>query len=473
VLPARDNYQSTIVSRTSHININIMPIRSIHRVPSLRGGSAGSASNNSRNCSRTNSDGDLSGGCSDSVTSTMSVVDHNFLAECQRLGISQDLAHVALVQSRERSEAWWKKAMPSSHSKSKSKNKTSSAVASAGHGGSEDGEDETSSSGDKKEEKSGSSDGEVEVEDEDDDREVLLHSVQSIFSRQGSSAVHEAEAIVMCAHPIIATTAQKDFPSDIPFSLISEKDKESESKEDNANLKLDDNSLDNPDDDDDRDRNYEEEHMANVAHLLKAAKHEVLKSLKETNGDTTNERFSSGVRALSSIYHGSGFHLQKVMERVPMEGTWRTISKPQYSQKDTGDNSRTNSRGYYVYTLGRMSFDMFRPTDLQCSIHDTIVKTRTLEATKGDQLPREIPRSLQKEVSAFGAVDEASHTGSKNKTTSDSIREEDKDDEEEAQDVNGKGEGGGEDNKVVSSETTTKRDEKEAPNAISKIRTYE
>lgn len=74
--------------------------------------------------------------------------------------------------------------------------------------------------------------------------------------------------------------------------------------------------------------------------------------------------------------------------RDKCEGMWLTLSKPTYK-----DNLGPNQEGDPQYTLGRMAFDMFRPTQLVCSIQGNFNQVKRI--LRGGVLA---PKSLQEEV---------------------------------------------------------------------------
>jgi hypothetical protein len=67
-------------------------------------------------------------------------------------------------------------------------------------------------------------------------------------------------------------------------------------------------------------------------------------------------------------------------------------SKPTYI-----DVKGRSGVGQYMYLLGGMSFDMFRPAGLVCSLQGTFNTIHAIDP-KSEELPVFIPRSLRKEV---------------------------------------------------------------------------
>lgn len=120
----------------------------------------------------------------------------------------------------------------------------------------------------------------------------------------------------------------------------------------------------------------------------KKCKAKLIKALSEEDGDTTCSRVRDAVEELREVYKIMGSELRNEQQERCLDGVWLTLSKPNYPEC-----LGTNEAGEFMYTLGRMSFDMFRPTSLKCSIQGVF---NPVFAT--DVVPGEVPRSLRKEV---------------------------------------------------------------------------
>jgi hypothetical protein len=121
--------------------------------------------------------------------------------------------------------------------------------------------------------------------------------------------------------------------------------------------------------------------------MIRNAKAGAIASLRRTRGDTTQSEFLSFVGTLESWYSASG----RDESPLARDGTWLTLSKPTYSEC-----RGKNNNGEYRYSLGRLSFDMFRPTGLVCSIQASLNVIQPVE--NGHQVY--YPSSIQKEVTA-------------------------------------------------------------------------
>jgi hypothetical protein len=147
----------------------------------------------------------------------------------------------------------------------------------------------------------------------------------------------------------------------------------------------------------------EQPSQTSIVHLVKVAKCEAMSALKKSQGDTTNPRFKSALNALSAIYQGNGFNLQTKKTQVLFEGIWNNVSRPNFP-----NCLGNNKNGHFMYTLGRMSFDMFRPPNLRCSIQKVLCKTRSLDASQGEAVPREVPGGLKQQIQDLEANDQMS-----------------------------------------------------------------
>ncbi len=89
-----------------------------------------------------------------------------------------------------------------------------------------------------------------------------------------------------------------------------------------------------------------------------------------------------GGRRHLTAFHGLSGRADPIIPRIEtavttdtsrqLEGMWLTLSKPKYS-----DCLGQNAVGDYMYTMGRMSFDIFRPTSLVSSIQGMFMRSIT------------------------------------------------------------------------------------------------
>jgi hypothetical protein len=137
--------------------------------------------------------------------------------------------------------------------------------------------------------------------------------------------------------------------------------------------------------------------MSVAMHVSENCKMTLLNAWADAHGETSCPKFLKAVDDLVEARQKSDTLCNSVMDsrKEPgdgqphaLEGVWLTVSKPNYSEC-----LGQNSEGEYMYTLGRMSFDMFRPTSLLCSIQGLFNPVFVTDHT-----PDVIPRNLRKDV---------------------------------------------------------------------------
>lgn len=134
-----------------------------------------------------------------------------------------------------------------------------------------------------------------------------------------------------------------------------------------------------------------------LSHLhVETLKADLVADLQATGGDTSTKIVQSCIDNLHVWYLARGLDARWITDTIPFscDGTWLTLSKPTYSE-----SLGRNNKGQYEYTLGRMSFDMFRPTNLRCSIQGVFNTIALVSKADGDR-PRSFPKKLQKSYDA-------------------------------------------------------------------------
>jgi hypothetical protein len=125
-----------------------------------------------------------------------------------------------------------------------------------------------------------------------------------------------------------------------------------------------------------------------------SAKLDVIRSLAISGGDVTNENFLSALEQLRHVYTMTGNDARLLHHsKKNLEGNWLSISRPHFP-----GCLGTNSSGEYMYTLGRLSFDMFAPANLICSISGTFNRIKIINPKRDSCVMRSIPKSLREEV---------------------------------------------------------------------------
>ena len=117
------------------------------------------------------------------------------------------------------------------------------------------------------------------------------------------------------------------------------------------------------------------------------AKKDLLSSLEDTTRvDIPSKSFSESLKCLEkATRHNDPKEIDEI------DGTWILISPPDYPSC-----LGTNMNGDKLYTLARMSFGMYQPGALLCSIQQQF---NTISSVKNKaEMPEYVPTSLKKEV---------------------------------------------------------------------------
>jgi len=164
--------------------------------------------------------------------------------------------------------------------------------------------------------------------------------------------------------------------------------------------------------------------MQHPRSVLDAAKERVLHALAISGGDVQTKQFEQSLSHLAKFYEetewdardvhgiysnsssstiGSFGHSHASAGTIPgvrkIEGMWLTLSKPTYF-----GNLGENPNGDPMYTLGRMAFDMFLPTQLICSLQGNFNPVRVVSPEERQHLLEKVPKSLQEEVVSGASV---------------------------------------------------------------------
>jgi hypothetical protein len=131
-----------------------------------------------------------------------------------------------------------------------------------------------------------------------------------------------------------------------------------------------------------------------LSECLVSARDGLLHALAITQGDVESDKFTSALNPL--LNH---FSQQELDTRPNLTGTdsvdgmWLTLSKPTYfgclGENDNGDP---------MYTLGRMTFDMFSPTNLVCSLQGNFNPVEVVSDKERKAMLATVPKSLREEV---------------------------------------------------------------------------
>jgi hypothetical protein len=140
--------------------------------------------------------------------------------------------------------------------------------------------------------------------------------------------------------------------------------------------------------------------------VKKSIRSELIEALQLGKGDVHDKRFLSVLEIMSNFYKtswrdarvspwsGSGIEFGGPKSSDYFEGSWVNMSRPNYIEclGENGDND-------FMYTLGRMSFDMFQPSNLICSVQSTHTTIKIIG--EREELPAFVPKSLKEEVASL------------------------------------------------------------------------
>jgi len=133
--------------------------------------------------------------------------------------------------------------------------------------------------------------------------------------------------------------------------------------------------------------------LERTAKHVENAKMDLIRCLSITEGDVTSPAFLFALEQLRTLYAMTELDARYVSSPDKrLEGAWLTISRPHYTEC-----LGTNINGEYMYSLGRMSFDMFAPGNLICSIHGIFNSIDIVQQDEHISF-KSIPASLRAEV---------------------------------------------------------------------------
>lgn len=129
----------------------------------------------------------------------------------------------------------------------------------------------------------------------------------------------------------------------------------------------------------------------------------ILQALAADGGETTSKEFQACLEVLHQAFCETSVNVAGD-DSTATEGMWLTLTKPtffgQLGENDNGDP---------MYTLGRMAFDMFSPTNLVCSLQgnfNSVERVGLVGCTEWERqaLLESVPKSLREEVEAGESV---------------------------------------------------------------------
>jgi hypothetical protein len=127
---------------------------------------------------------------------------------------------------------------------------------------------------------------------------------------------------------------------------------------------------------------------------MEKARDDLLQSLASSKGDVDSDKFQKTVDPLEKYFSKQDLDTRpQVVGTDSIDGMWLTLSKPTFFGC-LGENDNADP----MYTLGRMSFDMFSPTNLVCSLQGNFNPVEVVNEVDRKAMLDLVPKSLREEV---------------------------------------------------------------------------
>ena len=131
------------------------------------------------------------------------------------------------------------------------------------------------------------------------------------------------------------------------------------------------------------------------------AKVDLLRIISQSGGffDVSKRASVTALDRLVGLYHKKGVDARQNISREEascrkdiniMDGTWLSLCRPEY-ESCRGHNAS----GEFLYRLGRMSFDMFRPVGLICSVRGVFSAVTPVEENGPEYIPQSLKGKLR------------------------------------------------------------------------------
>ena len=117
----------------------------------------------------------------------------------------------------------------------------------------------------------------------------------------------------------------------------------------------------------------------------------ILQALAVAGGDVKSAQFQSCLSVLQGHFEAVGGDARLASSFT--EGMWLTLTKPTFH-----DYVGENDEGDPMYTLGRMSFDMFSPTNVICSLQGNFNSVERVSNADRAEMIHLVPKGLHDEV---------------------------------------------------------------------------
>jgi len=122
---------------------------------------------------------------------------------------------------------------------------------------------------------------------------------------------------------------------------------------------------------------------------IEAVKQLMIEDLRLSGGNVGTPEFLKCQQILEKFFIQNGL---RDMDLSSLRGNWLTISKPAFTEC-----LGKNEKGENKYSLGRISFDMFKPTGLSCSFQASFNHIQSIDPNDPGR-PLHIPRKLMQDI---------------------------------------------------------------------------
>lgn len=115
----------------------------------------------------------------------------------------------------------------------------------------------------------------------------------------------------------------------------------------------------------------------------------MIEELRSSGGDVHTPEFLKYQHILEKEFMQHGMN---ELNEIAQEGNWLTISKPTFTEC-----KGINEKGENKYSLGRISFDMFKPTGIICSFQGSFNHVQAVDPSNPGR-PLHVPRVLMQDI---------------------------------------------------------------------------
>jgi hypothetical protein len=122
---------------------------------------------------------------------------------------------------------------------------------------------------------------------------------------------------------------------------------------------------------------------------MEAVKNRLIEDLRQSGGRVDTTEATKCLEILQTHFARGG---RNVLNPSALRGNWLTISRPTYTECQGKSKNGEN-----LYTLGRVGFDMFKPTGLLCSVQASFNNVQHINP-KNPGRPLHVPKKLMHDL---------------------------------------------------------------------------